>query len=216
MNTFTDTLKKLAPNTTYYVRAYAINSAGTSYAESAAGTSGQILISGGTGSPTWTSTPSVTTLTAATSVTTPLLTSASGTTQINATTGNGIALTINNAGLFSVTASGANSQGPLAMSSNKITGLVTGTASGEALCYPWITSVNGEATLGATYTISTNNGAYEDTGLSVTLPSSGTFLVWYQVRSNINATTTVSGPSTFTNTLNSTSNLNCLNPTQAN
>ena len=179
------------------------DSAGTSYAESAAGTSGQILISGGTGSPTWTSTPSVTTLTAATSVTTPLLTSASGTTQINATTGNGIALTINNAGLFSVTASGANSQGPLAMSSNKITGLVTGTASGEALCYPWITSVNGEATLGATYTISTNNGAYEDTGLSVTLPSSGTFLVWYQVRSNINATTTA-GAYILTEMYNST------------
>lgn len=33
VNTFTDTLKKLAPNTTYYVRAYAINSVGTAYGQ---------------------------------------------------------------------------------------------------------------------------------------------------------------------------------------
>ena len=33
VNTFTDTLKKLAPNTTYYVRAYAINSVGKAYGQ---------------------------------------------------------------------------------------------------------------------------------------------------------------------------------------
>lgn len=53
-----------------------------------------------------------------------------------------------------------------------------------------ITSVSGISTLGATYTISTDNGAYEDTGLSVTLPSAGTYLVWYRVRSNVVAVTT--------------------------
>lgn len=53
-----------------------------------------------------------------------------------------------------------------------------------------ITGTTGTATLASTYTISTINGAYEDTGLFVTLPSAGTYYVWYQARSNINATTT--------------------------
>lgn len=57
-------------------------------------------------------------------------------------------------------------------------------------CGSWITSVAGISTLGSTYTISADNGAYEDTGLSVTLPSAGTYIVWYTARTNISALTT--------------------------
>jgi hypothetical protein len=57
-------------------------------------------------------------------------------------------------------------------------------------CGSWITSVAGISTLGSTYTISADNEAYEDTGLSVTLPSAGTYIVWYTARTNISALTT--------------------------
>lgn len=175
---------------------------GSAYAESAAGTSGQILISGGTGSPTWTSTPSVTTLDASTNITSPLF-SSTGTLQLNVPAANVIALTIDNSPGFTVFPTILNGELPLNMHAHKVYNVGTPTANGDALIYPWISSVNGESTLGATYTISVNNGAYEDTGLSVTLPSSGTFLVWYQARSNINATTTA-GAYILTEMYNST------------
>ena len=48
-------------------------------------------------------------------------------------------------------------------------------------------------TLASTYTISVDNGVYEDTGLSRTLPGAGTYFFWYQARSNINVSTTPGG-----------------------
>lgn len=50
-----------------------------------------------------------------------------------------------------------------------------------------LTSNAGLQTLGSTYTISADNGAYENTGLSITLPVAGTYLVWYTARTNISA-----------------------------
>lgn len=44
--------------------------------------------------------------------------------------------------------------------------------------------------LGATYTISGDNGAYEDTGLAITLPDAGAYIVWYTARTNISAAIT--------------------------
>ncbi|TXH11816.1 MAG: hypothetical protein E6R03_13925 [Hyphomicrobiaceae bacterium] len=73
----------------------------------------------------------------------------------------------------------------LAAGSNKITGLAAATATGDALSYPWITSSAGISVLGSTYTITADNGAYEDTGLSVTLPSAGTYVIWYTARTNV-------------------------------
>ena len=179
-----------------------IYDAGSAYAESAAGTSGQILISGGTGSPTWTSTPSVITLDASTNITSPLF-SSTGTLQLNVPAANVISLTIDNSPGFTVFPTVLNGELPLNMHAHKVYNVGTPTANGDALIYPWVTSVNGETTLGATYTISADNGAYEDTGLSVTLPSAGTFLVWYQARSNINSTTTA-GSYILTEMYNST------------
>ena len=43
-----------------------------------------------------------------------------------------------------------------------------------------------DVTLASTYTIPTCNAGYTDTGLSVTLSQAGTYLVWYQSRTNIN------------------------------
>jgi len=53
-----------------------------------------------------------------------------------------------------------------------------------------ITATAATSTLGSTFTIGADNAAYATTGLSVTLPSAGTYLVWYAARTNINATTT--------------------------
>lgn len=162
---------------------------GSAWTRLAPGTSSYLYQSGGAGAPSWTNSPSIDTVTAATSITSPKYT-ATGTLQIDATTGNAIAFTINNGATFSIFPTFLNSQVPINMHTQKVYNLATATTSGDALSYPWITSVTGEATLGATYTISANNGAFEDTGLSITLPSAGTFLVWYQARTNINATTT--------------------------
>lgn len=54
-------------------------------------------------------------------------------------------------------------------------------------CGSWITSSAGISVLGSTYTVSVDNGAYEDTGLSVTLPSAGTYIIWYTARTNVAA-----------------------------
>lgn len=92
--------------------------------------------------------------------------------------------------VLTVAAAGVTCAQPLAMSSQKITDLATATTTGDALGYPWITSAAAIQILGSTYTISADNGAYEDTGLSVTLPSAGTYLVWYTARTNISAAVT--------------------------
>jgi len=53
-----------------------------------------------------------------------------------------------------------------------------------------VTATYGTATLGSTYTIPTDNGSYASTGLTIPLPSDGTYAVFYEVRSNIQASTT--------------------------
>lgn len=116
------------------------------------------------------------------------LTSA-GTTQIDAPTGGAIAFTINGVGQLSVSGTGINAQAALSMSSNKITGLAQGSSSGEALCYPWITSVYGNSVLGSIFNITGSSGVYQDTGLSITLPSDGTYIIIADVRQQLNVTT---------------------------
>lgn len=44
------------------------------------------------------------------------------------------------------------------------------------------TATYGEAYLGTDYTITTSDGTFEDTGVSVALPEAGTYLIWYDVR----------------------------------
>jgi hypothetical protein len=51
-------------------------------------------------------------------------------------------------------------------------------------------TLNGSATLGATYSITASAGTYADTGLSVTLPQAGTYLVTANVRGALQATGT--------------------------
>ena len=68
--------------------------------------------------------------------------------------------------------------------------LTSAGASADPAMLDPITATLGQQVLLSTYTISADNGAYEDTGLSVTLPSAGTYYVWAQVRSNVVAVTT--------------------------
>lgn len=51
-----------------------------------------------------------------------------------------------------------------------------------------ITATSGEATLSGTFAISGSTGVYQDTGLSISLPSAGTYLILGTVRSAINTT----------------------------
>jgi len=67
-------------------------------------------------------------------------------------------------------------------------GFLTGTDKTKIDLVP--TPSAGIQVLGSTYTISGDNGAYEDTGLAITLPDTGTYLVWYTARTNISAVTT--------------------------
>lgn len=72
----------------------------------------------------------------------------------------------------------------LAAGSNKITGLTTGTASGEALAYPWITATSSIAYLSSSpYNLTTT--AFENDGLSITLPSAGIYIVLAYVRGDL-------------------------------
>jgi len=50
------------------------------------------------------------------------------------------------------------------------------------------TATSGEATLSGTFAISGSTGSYQDTGLSISLPSAGTYLILGTVRSAINTT----------------------------
>lgn len=104
-------------------------------------------------------------------------------------------LPIANGGTNSSTALGNNRA--IVSSGGKIVETASACGAGTVLvggsppdCGAWITSTAGVSTLGSTYTISADNGAYEDTGLSVTLPSAGTYIVWYTARTNISALTT--------------------------
>ncbi len=156
------------------------------------GTANKIAVSngtGGAGDPTISLPSSVTvdvTLTAGTSVVAPRLDApASEGVIVNATTGNAVIASVNNTAKLTIAGAGMTSTVPLAMGSQKITDVAPGTATGEALCYPWIGSASDFATLGGTFTITHTDGTYDDTGLQLTLPSTGTYLVWYQARSNL-------------------------------
>lgn len=120
-----------------------------------------------------------------------------GTTQVNAPTGGTVAFSINSVNQFTISASGINASG------NKIIGLAQGTVNNDALCYPWIGNANSLTALSSTYTISADNGAYEDTGLAVTLPSAGFYLIGYTARTNINAASGGSGSYILTEMYNS-------------
>lgn len=48
---------------------------------------------------------------------------------------------------------------------------------------------NGEGVLGSTFSITGSDGVYQDTGLSITLPEAGTYLIVGTIRGIINATT---------------------------
>ncbi len=88
--------------------------------------------------------------------------------------------------VLTVAPAGATLAQPLAMGGNKITNVAVAGNSGDGLAYPWLGAINGMNTLGGTYTIVHTDGTWDDTGLSVTLPSSGTYLVWYQARTSLN------------------------------
>ncbi len=62
-----------------------------------------------------------------------------------------------------------------------------GAGSAPAMAAP-ITATSGEATLSGTFAISGSTGVYQDTGLSISLPSAGTYLILGTVRSAINTT----------------------------
>lgn len=123
---------------------------------------------------------------------------------LNAVSGQIVAIRVNGTGVLTVSGTGITAAQPLAMGGNKITGLTQGTANDDALCYPWIGNASSSSTLASTYTISADNGAYEDTGLSVALPSAGTYLVGYTARTNINAAVSGSGSYILTELYNST------------
>lgn len=92
--------------------------------------------------------------------------------------------------------------------SDGIHGISTGTSSqvlvgGTVPAFgSWITGTSASSTLGSTYTIVDTDGTFDDTGLSITLPASGTYLVGYQARTNILNTT--AGPAIVLRMYNST------------
>lgn len=129
--------------------------------------------------PNCTATPTI-----GTSLTVPRIDS-SGSLILNGATGGNVQLSVNSTTVLTAAAAGITAAQPLAMSSQKITGLAPATASGDALAYPWITSTYGASVLGATYTLSATNGTYSDTGLSVPLPSAGTYKVTADVRAEV-------------------------------
>ena len=76
----------------------------------------------------------------------------------------------------------------LAAGGFKVTGLGAPASSGDALAYPWLGSVNGSASLSTSaFTLNAATGVFQDVGLSVTLPSAGTYLITATVRSSVNA-----------------------------
>lgn len=123
-------------------------------------------------------------LTGTTDVTTPLVTSAADL-VLNAAAGSAAKLSVNSVAILTASGSGLTAAVPLAMSSQKVTGMAQGTAAGEGLCHPWISGTSGSSVLGATFTLSAASGTYQDTGLSVTLPAAGTYLVMGNIRNTM-------------------------------
>lgn len=155
----------------------AIVSSGGAIIETASACGTGTVLNGGT-PPNCTATPII-----GTALTVPRINSSG--LILDATTGNNVQISINSTTVQTVTATGVTLAQPLAMSSKKITGLATATASGDALGYPWITGTYGSSVLGSVYTLSAANGMYSDTGLSVTLPSAGTYRLTADVRAEV-------------------------------
>lgn len=111
-----------------------------------------------------------------------------------------VSLTAGVTGILPIANGGTNSSTPIVnnraivSSGGKLVETASACGAGTVLvggsppdCGAWITASAGIQVLGSTYTISTDNGSYEDTGLSVTLPSAGTYIIWYTARTNISA-----------------------------
>ena len=157
---------------------------GSAYAETAAcGTAGTILQ--GASPPACTATPTI-----STSLDVPRVnaTAGSGTLILNATTGNAVQLSVNSSTVFAAGGSGLTASQPLAMSSQKITGLATATATGDALSYPWITATASFNTLASGFAITAANGTYAGTGLTYTFGGAGTYWCTANVRTSVAVT----------------------------
>lgn len=120
----------------------------------------------------------------ATQLTTPKVTG-SAQLALNAATGNSVALTVDDTAILTASATGLTAAQPLAMSSQKITGLASATASGDALSYPWVTATASANTLGSTFNITAANGTYAGTGLSYALDGAGTYYCHADVRNTV-------------------------------
>lgn len=126
-----------------------------------------------------------------TSLTTPSITSTSQL-SLNAATANNVTVGVNGVVTATFSASGVTFAQPLGMSSQKISGLTSGTSSGEALAYPWLTATNGSASLSSSpYNVA--SGTYASIGLSAPLPSAGTYQLAVDLRTLINASVGTGG-----------------------
>lgn len=127
-------------------------------------------------------------VTIGTSVATPRVDApaAAGTLILNAVTGNAVQLSVNSGTVLAVASGGITASQPLAMSSQKITGVATATTSGDALSWPWVTATNGSASLSPSpYNIA--SGSFTSIGLALSLPSAGTYYLSADLRTLINA-----------------------------
>ena len=107
---------------------------------------------------------------------------------LNGTTANNVQLSVNSVTVFTAAAGGLTAAQPLAMSSQKITGLASATASGDALSYPWVTS-NIVTAVATTTALADSSGTYTDvTGATLSL-TAGTHIVATTLRAEIGATT---------------------------
>lgn len=61
----------------------------------------------------------------------------------------------------------------------------------------WIGNTNSQSVLGSSFSITAARGTYQDTGLTVTLPAAGTYLVSAQVRGQIVSGSLASGQANF-------------------
>lgn len=113
-------------------------------------------------------------------------TAGSGTLILNALTGNPVQLSVNSTTVLQAASGSITASQPLAMSSQKITGLATATTSGDALSWPWVTATNGSASLSSSpYNIA--SGSFTSIGLALSLPSAGTYYLSADLRTLINA-----------------------------
>lgn len=115
--------------------------------------------------------------------------------QLNAIVGQIIKLEVDTTAVLTIDAAAITAAQPIAMSGQKITGMAQGTATSEALAYPWIGSVSGSASLSSTpFTLNQTTTTFQAIGLSVALPSAGTYKVTATVRASISES---SGPGAF-------------------